>query len=337
MDFSMPVGFRQGLFEDTTRPNWDGSGPRPLSWVAWYPAADDAVEQELRASDKTATWFSYQPAARDASVSRIRARYPIVLLSHGTGGTAMHLEWLARDLANRGFIAIGVNHHGNTTIEPYRAEGFLAWWERARDLTVLLDDVATRGAFADRIDLDRVFVVGYSLGGCTAAALVGAITETSRFERSPKNKNFGRGPREFPDLADHLPGLLETSAIFRESWARMSASYLDTRFKAALALAPGNSVLGCNEDSVASITTPMRIVVGGSDFVRPVASWLHERMPASKLDLLAAEVGHYVFLPEATDTGRLAEPACCIDAAGVDRRSVHDHVATLAAELFQTS
>jgi len=332
----MPVGIRQGRFDDTSRPNWDGNGPRPVSWAAWYPAADDAVEQELRATDRTATWFAYGPAARDARLSRDRQRYPIVLLSHGTGGTAFHLEWLARDLARRGFIAVGVDHHGNTTAEPFRAEGFLCWWERARDLTVLLDALAAHGDFAGRIDTDRAFVVGYSLGGCTAAGLLGAITETSRFERSPKNKNFGRGPREFPDLADHLPGLLETSAIFRQSWARMSASYLDTRFKAALMLAPGNSVLGCSEDGLRSITTPARIVVGGSDFVLPVSDWLHERLATSTLNRLAPEVGHYVFLPEATDAGRQASPDCCVDAPGVDRRAIHDHVATLAAEFFES-
>src|SRR3954447_2386237 len=95
---SMPVGIRQGLLEDTSRPNWDGSGPRPLSWVAWYPAADGAIEHDLRAGDTTAAWFSYRPAARDAALSHISARYPIVMLSHGTGGTAMHHDWLARDL-----------------------------------------------------------------------------------------------------------------------------------------------------------------------------------------------------------------------------------------------
>jgi len=332
----MPVGFRQGLLEDRSRPNWDGRGPRPLSWFAWYPAADGAVEHELQASDTTAAWFSYRPAARDAALSHTGARYPIVMLSHGTGGTAMHLDWLARDLAGRGFIAVGVDHHGNTSAEPYRAEGFLAWWERARDLTLLLDALATHGEFAGRIDVDRVFVVGYSLGGCTAAALLGAVTETSRFERSPKNKNFGRGPREFPDLADHLPGLLQSSAIFRDSWARMSASYLDTRFKAALMLAPGNSVLGCNEDGLRSIATPTRIVIGGSDFVLPVSTWLHERLAANELVMLAPEVGHYAFLPEATDDGRRASPDCCVDTSGVDRGSVHAHVAALAAGLFQS-
>jgi predicted dienelactone hydrolase len=333
----MPIGFRQGRFEDATRTDWDGAGPRPLTWAAWYPAADDAWERELFPGPRADLWFSFGPAAPDAPISSDPGSYPIGMLSHGTGGQALHLEWLARDLAHRGFIAVAVNHHGNTNTEPYRAEGFLCWWERARDLTVLLDHLETRGEFAGRVDMDRVFVAGYSLGGCTAAALIGAVTEGSRFQPSAANKDFGRGPGEFPDLADHLPGLLENSAVFRNSWARMKDSYRDIRFKAALLLAPGRSVLGFDEQGLAAIETPTRIVVGGSDFIRPAAIWLHERLRTSKLDLLAPEVGHYVFLPEATETGRLADPDCCIDAPAVDRRSIHQHTAVLAAELFQAT
>ena len=247
----------------------------------------------------------------------------------------MSQGWLARDLAKRGFIAIGINHHGNTATEPYRAEGFICWWERARDLTVLLDHMAVHGEFTDRIDIDQAFVAGYSLGGCTAAALLGAISKTSRFQLSPGNADFARGVREFPDLADRLPGLIESGAVFRDSWHRMSASYRDVQFKAALLLAPGRSVLGFDEPSLAAIETPVHIVVGGADFVAPGARWLHERWPASTFDLLAADVGHHVFLPETTAAGRLAEPDICIDPPSVDRRSIHRQTALLAAELFE--
>lgn len=330
----MAVGFRQGRLEDAGRPNWDGSGPRPLTWAAWYPASNDAIERKID-SASAASWFSIGPAAPDAPLpSSASRKYPLALLSHGTGGAAKHLEWLARDLAHRGFIAVGVNHHGNTNTEPFRAEGFLAWWERARDLTVLLDNAERLGDFAGHIDTTQAFVAGFSLGCCAAAALLGAITETSQFERSPSNKNFGRGPREFPDLADHLPGLRERSAMFRASWGRMSNSYRDIRVKAALLMAPGRSVLGFNEASLAAIEAPTLIVVGGSDFVVPSAKWLHERLPTSTLDLLAPEAGHYVFLPEATETGRSSDPVCCVDPPSVDRRSVHAHVADLAATLF---
>ena len=35
------------------------------------------------------------------------------------------------------------------------------------------------------------------------------------------------------------------------------------------------------------------------------------------------DVGHYVFLPEATDTGKTLEPDLCRDPDGVDRRAIH--------------
>ena len=57
----------------------------------------------------------------------------------GPAELALGMEWLGRRLAQRGFIALAVNHHGNTGLEVYRAEGFLCLWERARDLSALLD------------------------------------------------------------------------------------------------------------------------------------------------------------------------------------------------------
>ncbi|MDB5634747.1 MAG: hypothetical protein JWR49_3602 [Tardiphaga sp.] len=330
----MKVGFRQGHLQDQLRPNWDGTGPRPLNWTAWYPTSDAAVEHERLLGPPSDPWFSIGLMAPDAPLLVTPHRYPVVLLSHGTGGSALDLGWLGRRLAQRGFVTIGVNHHGNTLGEPYRAEGFLCWWERARDLTVLLDQIAQHGEFADRLDIDRVFVAGYSPGGCAAAALLGAITEHSRFQRTDSSRDFARGVPQFPDLADHLPGLLASSAIFRESWARMSLSYRDARFKSALLLATGRGLLGFNEASLAAIEAPARIVIGGADPTLHAATWLHRYMRGSTLDVLAPEVGHYVFLPEATEAGRRATPATCVDAPGVNRAAIHERIAAAAKELF---
>lgn len=275
------------------------------------------------------------PAAIDAPLRARRDPFPLVVFSHGTGGMGLQLQWLARDLANRGFIAATMNHHGNTNTEPYRAEGFLCSWERARDITLLLDRIRDVGDFTSRIDTSRIFVVGYSLGACTAAALLGAIMVRSPFGPDAP-RNSGRGPREFPDLADHLPRLLDESATFRDSWARMSEPYHDPRIKAALLLAPGRSVQGFSDESIAAITAPSRIMVGGADFLVPVAHWLHQRLPNSALDIVAPEAGHYVFLPESTATGRKADPTCCIDPPAVDRAAIHRRAAEAAAALFGT-
>jgi len=326
----MGVGFRQGRFADASRPNWDGDGPRPIDWFAWYPAADGATEAALSVAPWPQGWFKAGPAALDAPLAT-NGTYPLVVYSHGTGCNGLQFEWLARELASHGFIAVAVNHHGNSNAEPYRAEGFLCSWERPRDVSLLIDHVLADPTFEGRIDLDRIFAAGYSLGGVTVAALLGAIMIRSPFEAGA---NLGRGPREFPDLVDHLPHLMEQSQIFRDSWARMSASYQDPRISAALLLAPGRSVQGFSDDSVAAINVATRIMVGGADALLPAARWLHQRLRSSAFDVVADDAGHYVFLPESTELGRNADPASCVDPPSVDRGAIHGKVIAAALELF---
>lgn len=302
-----------------------------MSWTAWYPAAFGAVEAPLPIAPWPPGWFRCGPAALDAPPATNPASQPLVVFSHGTGGNGLQFEWLARDLASRGFIAVAVNHHGNTNAEPYRAEGFLCSWERARDMSLLIDNMVTHADFSGRIDSHRIFAVGYSLGGVTATALLGAIMVRSPFE---PGANLGRGPREFPDLVDHLPRLMQESLIFRDSWARMSASYHDRRIKAALLLAPGRSVQGFSDASIAGINVPSRIMVGGADFLLPAARWLQERLPHSELDIMADDAGHYIFMPESTEQGRRADPTCCVDPPSIDRGDIHRKVTAAAADLF---
>ncbi len=329
------VGFRQGRAYDRSRSNWDGTGPRPLGWAMWYPAANGIREEPVSADG----WFSKAPVAVDAPVDRSRQRYPVVLLSHGTGGSTAGLDWLAHRLVRHGFVALAVNHHGNTGAEPYRAEGFLCLWERAKDLSVLLDSEDWKEALFHHLDDSRVFVGGFSAGAYAAMLLAGAIADFSQFDASNPRQSPHRGPREFPDLAEEIPRLLEDSQVFRQSWQRVSLPYRDERFKAALVCAPGRSVLCLNEKSLAQIRMPALIVAGDGDIIAPVAEcsqWLHQRVPGSRLEILGG-AGHYVFLPEGTPRGLSEAPQYFTDAPGVDRRAVHETVAELAVTLFQAS
>jgi predicted dienelactone hydrolase len=159
----MSVGFMEGLAFDTERPNWDSSGPRPLRWVAWYPAEETNSEAPYAAS----SWFQAGPVVYDARLAPHGRPYSVVLLSHGTGGVAAGLEWLGHRLAQQGFVVIGVNHHGNTGAEPYRAEGFLCLWERARDLSVLLDDESWHRKLGGPFE-KQAHVAGFSAGAYAA-------------------------------------------------------------------------------------------------------------------------------------------------------------------------
>ncbi len=115
------TGYRTGLIKDTNRTNWQNSGPRPIAWSAWYPADGNATQP--LPPDPLFDAGEIRPGAEIAS----GGPYPVVLLSHGTGGTAESLGWLARALVARGHVVLAPQHHGNTGIEPYCPEGFLCW------------------------------------------------------------------------------------------------------------------------------------------------------------------------------------------------------------------
>ncbi|MBY3598122.1 alpha/beta hydrolase family protein [Rhizobium bangladeshense] len=330
----MKLGFREGVLYDDQRPNWDAAGPRPVRWSLWYPAADDVRECDIQER----SWFRKAAVARDAPIRPSGRPYPLVLLSHGTGGSTAGLEWLARRLVDRGFAALGVDHHGNTSNEPYRAEGFACLWERAPDLSLMLDRCDDwLGDLAGGIDADRAFAVGFSAGAYSVTLLLGAIAQFSQFEPSRLKLGGPRGPREFPDLADHIPSLLRTSDVFRESWSRMSRSYRDDRITAAVLCAPGRSVLGFGEESLKTVGAPALILVGDADKAAPAeecSSWLHHRLTRSVLKIFGGGVGHYVFVPEGTRLGLAFAAELFTDPPGIERAAVHDEIADLSAALF---
>jgi predicted dienelactone hydrolase len=329
----MHVGFMEGLSFDTHRQNWSGDGPRPLAWSVWYPAPDSAIEYPVSA----ASWFREELLARDAALNPSNKSYPLVLLSHGAGGVASGLGWLAYRLAKRGFVALAVNHHGNTGAKPFMAEGFLCLWERALDLSALIGDEGWRSKLTGDVS-ENAGVAGFSAGAYAAMLLMGARIAYSQFEPENPVKSPVRGPREFPNLADEIPALLKRNAVFRKSWECRKESYVDNRFHAALALAPGRSVLGFEKQSLLQIDKPVRILAGEVDTIAPpeqCSGWLHICVTGSALEVMP-NAGHYVFLPEPSPLGLAKEPEVFVDAPGVDRKAVHERVALTAIELFRS-
>lgn len=329
----MTVGFRQGEAFDATRTDWSGDAPRPLRWSMWYPS-DPAVPET---AERTESWFALGPNARDAPMRALPAPPGLALLSHGTGGVSRGLDWLARRLAEAGMIALAVDHHGNCGSEPYRAEGFLCLWERARDLSALLDAALWRSELGTEI-APGVLAAGFSAGAYAATLLIGGRVAFSQFEPDNPELSQIRGPREFPDLADRIPDLLATSAPFRAAWARRRDDHRDPRIRAALALAPGRSVRGLSPESLRGATGPLRIVVGDADRVAPpetCAVWLRDRVPGATLELARGGADHQVFLPPPSAKGLREAPDLFRDPPGVDRDAIHARAAAEALRLLR--
>ncbi len=318
-------GYRSGLDLDHGRQNWDGTGPRPLSWRAWYPCPDTPMAPSSDA------FFDPGSVATGAQLDGATP-LPVVLISHGTGGSADSLGWIARALVSRGHVVIGVNHHGNTGSDV-RAEGFLCWWERATDLSVLLSHLSETGPFAGHLDLQNVTAIGFSLGSHTALCLAGARTSLKRFERWRSSEAPGMsGPREFPDLVQAIPGLLDANPVFRTSWDQHGADFSDPRIGRVIALAPPPPVQGFTAASLRNVSLPVLLVTCQNDTEAPTthgADWLTTCNPGFVHCDIGTDAGHYSFLDLPADPDLLQRDEIFLEADGVNRRDIHQRILRL--------
>lgn len=151
------------------------TGARPLHFVIWYPAeagGDTVVVGENPA-------FYGSPVIRDATPSP--GAHPLVVLSHGYGGSWRNLSWLADELAGEGYIVAAPDHPGTTTFDA-DPEQAARLWERPHDLSRVIDALIADPGLGGRVDAERIAAIGHSLGGWTVAALAGARFDGRRFE-----------------------------------------------------------------------------------------------------------------------------------------------------------
>ena len=332
------VGLAYRSFEVNKPYDWRGAKSHTLSVAIWYPAAASAIEQPQWIGPPNKPMFAAGRAAPNATPATSPARFPLILLSHGTGGAALQMAWLGTLFAAHGYIAVAVNHPGNNAMEGYSARGFSTWWERARDLSTVTDSMLEDPQFRGRIDSTRIGAAGFSLGGYTMIEIAGGITDPevfTRFCQSAAADGICKSPPEFPTLSEDFQKLSQTDADFQTALRHAGDSYRDPRVRAVFAIAPalGPAFPG---SGLRTISVPVHIVAGSADTTVPIASsarYFAAHIPSAKLTLLPG-VGHYTFLDTCTEDGRHELQLLCEDGRGVNRDSVHVRTADLALEFF---
>jgi predicted dienelactone hydrolase len=250
----------------------------------------------------------------------------------------MQMAWLGTALARAGFIAAAVNHPGNNALEPYTAEGFILWWERATDLSDVLDGMLADPEFGPKLDSSRIGAAGFSIGGYTVLALGGARADISVVidlcRQHPEDtvchvpEMKGMGSTE-----QMLAAVRKSSGV---SLARSDESYRDPRVRAIFAIAPPVGVT-IALDSLHSIRVPVEIVAGAADPILPPkdnADLARAHIRGAKETVLP-NVVHYTFLDTCTAEGKKKLGVLCEDPAGVDREAVHTQVDEMAVGFFE--
>ncbi|HEV2635840.1 MAG TPA: hypothetical protein VGX23_11875 [Actinocrinis sp.] len=216
---------------------------------------------------------------------------PVVLISHGSGGAARQMAWLAQPLAAAGFLAVSVDHHGNNFVDGYLPQGFAFEWERPRDLTFALDAIA-----ADRA-LGPVGAAGFSSGGYTAAALVGARIDPPVLQAVADGLIRLPDPAEYPGLFDELLAIVPAEQ-FPRVLAEAGRDWSDPRVRAAFLICPASRGF-LTKESLAAIDRPVQIRWGDADTVTPPeqdALRYLDAIPSAGGRSAGEHVEHYDFL-----------------------------------------
>jgi predicted dienelactone hydrolase len=317
--------------------DWRGAKAHALRVIIWYPAAVDAREEPQWIGPRIVPFFSAGSAARDAALAAGPQR-PLILLSHGNGGTASALAWLGTALAAHGFVVAAVNHPGNNALEDYTVEGFSLWWLRAVDLGAVIDALLDDKTFGSQIDPARIGAAGHSLGGYTVIAIAGGITNPAQLEafcRSPAADVSCKPPPPSSDMRQKSLERLSSDPDFRQRYGQADKSYRDQRVRAVLALAPGPGPVFTPE-SLGNISIPVAIVAGSADEIVPptaAAEALAKAIPHATLRLFQ-HAGHFAFVGTCTLAGRLFFRVPCGDPDGADRDAVHAETIGLALDFF---
>jgi predicted dienelactone hydrolase len=334
------VGVAQRAFVSAKPYRWRGAKTHALVTMVWYPADSASLEKPQWVGPPNAPLFAVGSASPDARSAR--GQFPLIVLSHGTGGSAPMLGWLGTTLATHGYIAAAVNHPGNNALEPYTPAGFSLWWERARDLSEVIDKMLADPEFGARIDSGRIAAAGFSLGGYTMIEIAGGISDRTAYREFCKSNAADaicKSPPEFPEPLDYFNRLDDAGKSDPEIAASLkqeTESHRDSRVRAVFAIAPA---LGpaFRPAALKKIVIPVQIVAGAEDDNVPIASsaeYFAAHIPGAKLVLLQGGVQHYQFLGSCTTAGRQSLPLLCTDRPGVNRDAIHEKTAAMAVQFF---
>ena len=331
------VGETLRVYHPEIARNWRGAQTEALVTRIWYPIDPSlpVVAHDIGAPGHQI--FQGYPVAVDAPLSAAQPWYPLLLLSHGTGGSADSLDWLGAGLSAADYVVAGVNHPGNNALEPMTMEGFVLWWERALDMSEVLDGVLADPTLAPHIARDQIGAVGFSAGGYTVLELAGARTNLEAF------KAFCASPEADPNC--HPPEMSRIksggstpqapSPEMAASMSRSGASYRDERIDAVFAIAPGIGQ-AFDANSFADVRIPVAMVAGTADTIAPVKTNMKHIagfLPWANVILLP-EAGHYTFLDICMPAMAENLAQICKDNPGVDRSAIHYRTLAFARVFF---
>ncbi len=309
----------------------------------WYPT---------RAAEVVQSFGPYAPkVALGAPVADIQpgeasgvvanGRFPVVLVSHGTGGTVLNHHLQAEALARAGFVVVSLLHPGDNYLDRSLIADPRYLYERPRQLSLVLDALLVDPAWNDRVDAGRVGAIGHSAGGYSVAVLIGGVPDGARLATHCKSVNDDpscalQDPGTFVRPSNKPPFKLPDSV-------KATGDVRDTRIRAAMLMAPFAAAI--QTGSLKTSTASVKLIGAEHDEVLPAKyhfDYLRGEFPASPdrvalpvISRVATGAGHYAFMAPFLPEWKDRMGVIAVDAPGFDRKAMHEALAAETVDFFR--
>jgi predicted dienelactone hydrolase len=150
-----------------------------LSGAIWYPCAGEPKHVQL--GDLALPVDYALQGVKDCPVAG--AKLPLVVFSHGTNGWFGGHHDTAAALADAGFVVAAINHPGDSAKDNARSGELSVFVSRPADMIRLIDFVLNDWKDKSVVDAARIGLFGFSMGGYTGLALIGAAPDYARVAR----------------------------------------------------------------------------------------------------------------------------------------------------------
>jgi predicted dienelactone hydrolase len=225
---------------------------------------------------------------------------PVVLFSHGLGGTRRGCAYLGRHWSARGYVAVFLQHHGSDD----------SVWRSAppeKQMEAMNRAASTQNLLLRVVDVPRV------------------LDQLQRWNQQQGHTLAGRLDLTRIGMSGHSFGAATTQAVGGQTSPRRGQPFADRRIRAAIAFSPSTPKGGNPATIFGSVKIPWMLMTGTKD-VSPIGNTdvasrllVYPNLPATidKYELVLHEAEHSVF----TDGGWFGDR---------DARAWNQHRAILA-------
>jgi Predicted dienelactone hydrolase len=294
------VGMRTMTYPD---PAHGGTGRMNV----WYPTT--APEQPVRRGPFTLSVAEGAPA--------VEGRHPLVMVSHGSGGSALGHVDTTMALARAGYVVAAVHHVGNSFDDDRDARSAILWRNRPAQFSAALDLVLADPDIGTHVDGSRIGALGMSAGGYTVLVAAGGVADLGIIAdyctRHPRDPAFCR------DGVPHWTGTVDAP---------------DPRIRAVVAMVPASAMFG--DGAFARVSVPIRLYDAEADVILgdTQVKEVRDRLPPTSEYTLVAGAGHFSFMVPypaemAADIGLPAQ-----DPPGFDRAAFHERLNREVVDFF---